>query len=56
MADCPKGSAKLCQNVFRFSVNKAQSGISDTYPALISTIFETADMNWCAGAYTHEIS
>jgi len=44
----PRGSAYWCQNVF-FSH-------ATTYPAPISTIFETKDVNWCARVYTVKIA
>jgi len=45
----PRGSAPGCLNVFFFL--SRQPGLSATYPALISTIFETADMNCFLHAY-----
>jgi len=40
-------------NLFCF-LSPVQRGLSDTYSAPISIMFETTDTNWCAGAYTHE--
>jgi len=37
---------------FVFFVSPIQHGLSDTYPVLISTVFETTGMNLCARAYT----
>jgi len=41
----PSGFAPGCQNVFCFFVLSMQRGLSVTYPALISTMFETTDVN-----------
>jgi len=35
-----------------FFLSPIQCGLSDTCPAPISTMFETTDINWCAGVYT----
>ena len=40
----PRGSASECQKVFCFLLSM-QCGLSATYPAPISTIFETTDVN-----------
>ena len=50
--NCPEGSSKQHQNTFCFFVSSIQHGLSDTYPVLISTVFETTGMNLCARAYT----
>ena len=49
----PGGSAPGCQNVFCFLLSK-QRGLSATYPAPISAIFETADVNCFPHAYAGE--
>jgi len=49
----PRGSATGCQNMFCFFLSM-QCGLSVTYPATISTIFETTDMNRFLHAYTGE--
>ena len=45
----PPNGAKTC-----FFLSLIQCGLLDTYPALMLTMFETVDMNRCAGAYTGE--
>ena len=47
------GYRPRCQNVFCFLLSM-QRGLSATYPAPISTIFETTDVNRLAHAYTGE--
>jgi len=49
----PRGSAPGYQNVFYFLLSR-QRGLSATYLAPISTIFEIADVNRFAHAYTGE--
>jgi len=49
----PRGSASGCQNVFCFLLS-SQRGLSATYPAPISTIFETIDVNHFPHAYAVE--
>jgi len=43
--------AKMCFVIF---VSTIQRSLADTYPAPISTTFETTDMNCSSGAYIHE--
>ena len=50
----PRGSAPECQNVFYYFLLSRQRGLSATYPAPISTIFETTDVNRFAHAYVGE--
>jgi len=49
----PRGSDPGCQNVFCFLLSR-QRGLSATYPAPISTTFETTDVNRFPHAYTGE--
>jgi len=42
------------ERCFVFFLSPIQHGLSDTYSALISTMFETTEVNRCAGIYTRE--
>ena len=44
----PLNAAKTC---FVFFLSPIQHGLSETYPALILTMFETTDVNWCTEVY-----
>jgi len=48
------GNRPGCQNVFCFFLLSKQRDLSATYPAPISTIFETADVHRFPHAYTGE--
>jgi len=37
-----------------FFLSQIQCGLLDAYPAPILTMFETTDVSWCPGVYTHE--
>jgi len=47
----PQGFRSGCQNLYYFWLSR-QRGLSATYRAPISTIFETTDVNRIAHAYT----
>jgi len=46
--------ASEVHRVFCFFLSPVQRGLRDTYSAPISTVFETTDVNRCAGPYTRE--
>jgi len=51
----PQGFHPLApERCFVFFLSPIQRGLSDTYSALISTMFETTEVNRCAGTYTRE--
>jgi len=51
----PQGFHQLApERCFVFFLSPIQHGLSYTYSALISTMFETTEVNRCAGTYTHE--
>ena len=45
--ESPQGFQQTAQKGFFAGMVRIQGGFSATYPAWISTIYETTDVNWC---------
>jgi len=49
-----QGSPNGTKMGLNFFLSQIQCGLLDAYPAPILTMFETTDVSWCPGVYTHE--
>ena len=49
-----QGSPNGTKMGLNFFLSQIQCGLLDAYPAPILTTFETTDVSWCPGVYTHE--